>query len=321
MFYTDAECIDSRAPDGSNLSDYYDALHLVDLLNHLSDIPSSLKGNGGLIFFSGKAKLEIEVSYRYADLRPLNRLTDIRADLLSDSVNINEKRELFKSSVIDSILMNNIRPSEYFKTILKCFGSIIEGYEESYRIYIHKFSVKEIKKEIETNKLELAQKIHDVMSDLNKTLLLIPIAVVFMAARIDYKNPSGLSSIVCIVAVGIFIGLVLLNLYNHNKTLSFVKNEINRQKKYISTHYSDIEADILPSYEYLEQRIKYQTVIRRCVGSCLWFIFFMMIALYGYLHFGRSLPAKHRSENSTTASQCSTVRLGHEAVLNQAKKL
>lgn len=296
LFYTvteDTYSLDEQQND--LLKGYSDTISFIDMLAKLSDIPNRIQ-SGNEIFFSGAIRLEIPAEYTAADIRELSGLKALRENLLI-TLHHDEKRELFKSTIIDTLSREH-NENKLFTTLLARYDILSKKYREAYSVYVKQFSITEITEEIEQNHIDLTNKLHAVMVEMNKSIFVLPIAFIFAATKLKEQPLFCLNNSIILASCWVAIAIFFFSLANHKRTLKFVYDEISRQKKK-AEEYPDLVDTLLPPYIDLLNRCSFQTWVRRGIGITLWIIILSLTGLY--IHYGNS--ASNQQEKLLTNEQ------------------
>lgn len=287
-FYIIENDIESRdAEQNDFLKKYNDVISFIDLLAQLSDVPDGVR-NPQNIFFSGAARREIRPLYTSRDIVELHDLTTLRGILLTE-VHREEKRGIFKAELF-RVLSSEYDGDHILPVLLARYNVLSRRFVEAYNVYIQEFSAKKIIDEIESNNIELTNRLHSVIVDMNKSMFALPIAFIFAATKFDQKALSSVSNAIVIACSWLALGIFFLNLSAHRRTLDFVCAEIVEQQRK-AEKYRDLRDSLIPPYMRLLDRCVFQKWLRRSIGVALWVIFIVITAIYVYYTINATTPA------------------------------
>lgn len=279
LFYIIDEALDSReGDDAGRLEGYNDIISFIDMLAQLSDIPHRIQ-SGNDIFFSGATRREITAYYKANDIRKLPKITELRDNLLSD-LHHEEKRSIFKSTLLDLVTTESDE-GKILSLLLARYEVLHKKYFESYNVYVQQFSINEILEEVEQNNVDLTNKLHTTIVDMNKSMFALPIAFIFAATRLEPESFYSINNTIILFCSWLAVGIFFLSLSNHKRTLDFVHTEIKQQKEKASK-YEDLKERLLPPYDKLLSQCNFYKKLRISIGIALWVVFITLTGVYWY---------------------------------------
>ena len=258
--------------------EYSDTVSFLNLLKATSDHNEIINETLTCFFYNG-VKITIPIQYNESHVKILPGIEELKKSF--DGPRIKEKIKLFKSSVIKSAIAS---PSEdkTFPYLLESFFQIKNTFDQDWDLYLSEFSLDEILDELEERILKITDKISSALSDLQKTMLTIPLAIIFAAPRIDTTNIQTLKNGIIVASVWIFALFTWTFFSNHKRTLKFITDEINEQKKVVEEKHRGVADKVQIKFQGLKKRCKYQKIYRRIIGSLMWLATISITAIFLY---------------------------------------
>ena len=255
---------------------YMDAVRFGTFLKQVADHVEKNNGYSTCFLYSG-AKLRIPITYNSQDLY---ELPDLEKFLEHFNVPHHiEKINFFKSSIVKIGIASQAEINT-FGYLLKNFSAIQSTFESDFNLYLTDFSLEKILGEIEEKNMKLADKVAASLSDLQKTMVTIPLAIIFAATRIDQQGINTWTNILVLVSVWIFAIFTWCFFSSLKRNLQFVIDEINEQKKNIQEKYAPLACNLLPKFSALENRCNDQKYYRCIIGSLMWITVILLTLIF-----------------------------------------
>ena len=209
-----------------------------------------IKSTPKAIFLHGE-KLELSLSYKPDDLKPLVGLKQFIAEFVDADIHKEQKITIIKSVLIE-MLKNNEIDRLTLPCLISRFSEFLERVNANYQLYVSEFSFDKIKAQVESEKLEITLKLNKVFSEIQNQLLVVPIALILIGSQMKLSNtftPTNISIWCGAIVFGIFMSLLIRN---QCSTLKAIKLEMDSQwigirskHKFVAeklgTHYSQLK--------------------------------------------------------------------------------
>ena len=246
--------------------EYLQTISFVNVLKLIADHTEKDIHNLTCFFYDG-VKISIPINYNVDDLHETIGIDDLKESLAAPR--LKERIRMLRSSLIKVAVT---APSEEltFSHLLKSFKRLKTTYEQDWNFYISDFSLDELLEELEDKILNIAEKLNSALSDLQKTIITIPLAIIFAAPRIDTTSIQNLKNGIIVASVWIFALFTWTFLSNHKRTLKFISNEIEDYKAFVEKKHEGLSNRISSKFEGLEKRCSYQIGYRMIVGTLMW---------------------------------------------------
>lgn len=255
---------------------YKDAVRFGSFLKKVADHVEKNDDYSICFLYSG-AKLRIPIIYKYSDLCVLPSLEEF-----FEHFNVPhhvEKINFFKSSVVKIGIASQTEVNT-FAYLLKNFSAIQNTFESDFNVYLTDFSLEKVLGEIEEKNMKLADKVAASLSDLQKTMVTIPLAIIFAAPRIDSQGIKTWANFLILVSVWLFALFTWCFFSSQKRNLQFVIDEINEQKKNIQETYAPLADKLLPKFVALESRCRDQKYYRRVIGFLMWVTVILLTLIF-----------------------------------------
>lgn len=260
-FYYEIDTGNNALPEG-----YADTIKFGNFLTNLADHSEEILDVKKIYFYSG-IKIDISIVFGEADVRHLPGLDLLAEEFIAP--HLEERTKIFKSAVVKTIL-NTPSADQSFAYLLKSFERMIQVFYNDWALFISDFSMEKTLEALEEKTLKLADKIAASLSDLQKTMITVPLAILFAAPRIEAGNTHTLLNILTILSVWLFALFTWMFFYSHKRSLAFIVDEIREQKYFIADKHPGLASKINPKFNRLEKRCRDQAVYRKIVGSLMW---------------------------------------------------
>lgn len=246
--------------------EYLQTISFVNVLKLIADHTEKDIHNLTCFFYDG-VKISIPINYNVDDLHEMIGIDDLKESIAAPR--LKERIRMLRSSLIKVAVT---APSEEltFSHLLKSFKILKTTYEQDWNLYISDFSLDELLEELEDKVLNIAEKLNSALSDLQKTIITIPLAIIFAAPRIDTTSIQNLKNGIIVASVWIFALFTWTFLSNHKRTLKFISNEIEDYKAFVEKKHEGLSNRISSKFEGLEKRCSYQIGYRMIVGTLMW---------------------------------------------------
>lgn len=261
---------------------YRDTITFANFLLKIADHVELATGEKKCFFYHG-IKTEIIIHYTEEDIKELPRVENF-INGFADSPHLKERVEILKELIIKYSLG---QPAEQaFITLLTRFAEIEQDFNQSWSLFITDFSLDKILDELEAKTLSLADKLATSLSELQKTMITIPLAILLVASQVDaVKNFGSLKNIFILAGIWVFHLFTLAFFWGHKCSLKFIKDELSSLQSEVKNKYSEVGNRVDEKFKYLEERCTYQAIYRRIVGSLMWVVVLSLTFLLIILKF------------------------------------
>ena len=255
---------------------YKDAVAFAHLLKVTADHVSE----GGSIvtcYFYDGVKITVPIRYSEQHLSNLGNLEELTHSF--QSPRLKERVQIFKSSLVKSAI-SAPSESQLFPHLLANFSHIRSSFEQDWNLYVSDFSMDEVLNELEEKILKIADKLTSTLSDLQKTMIAIPLAIIFAAPRIETSNIQTWTNGLIIASVWLFGLFTWAFFTNHKRALRFIVNEVKETEQFVSEKHQDVAEKINSKFTELKKRCDYQGCYRKTVGSLMWVAVIMVTVFF-----------------------------------------
>ena len=262
---------------------YRDTITFANFLLKIADHVELSTGEKKCFFYHG-IKTEIIIHYTEEDLKELPGVESF-INGFADSPHLKERIEILKELIIKYSLG---QPAEQaFATLLVRFSKIEQDFNQSWSLFITDFSLDKLLDELETKTLSLADKLATSLSELQKTMITIPLAILLVASQIDAaKDFESLKNISILAGIWVFHLFTLAFFWGHKRSLKFIENELSTLQQEVKDKYPEVEKRVNPKFVRLQNRCTYQANYRRIVGTLMWLVVLSLTLLVIKLKFG-----------------------------------
>ncbi len=258
--------------------EYKDTVRFGNFLSTISDHVEKSDTKRVCFLYSG-AKLRVQIVFSAQDLRQLPNFEEF---LQHFNVPYHaEKINFFKSAIVKVGIAAQTE-TQTFAYLLKHFSVIQKTFENDFNVYLTNFSLEKVLGEIEEKTMKLADKVAASLSDLQKTMITIPLAIIFAAPRLDQQGVGTWTNGLLLISVWLFSLFTWCFFSSQKRNLQFIINEIDEQKAKINESYASLASKLLPKFEALEKRCTDQTCYRRVIGSLMWLIVLLFTFVFLY---------------------------------------
>ncbi|HAS6087185.1 TPA: hypothetical protein I7120_19065 [Vibrio vulnificus] len=213
------------------------ALKLREVLVQLADlcdpIEGHAKGSSKLHFLiqldDTSVKLDVSPKLDWEQLSSLENLDAaiVAVDKLSRAINVGDHQDEERKNVMRSALCEVVDSRSDQQVFLYLMTSLVKlhrRYDELHQVFVQKFSVNKVLKEVNEQNLDFQSKISDVISNSQLKALTMPAALVVIGAvmKIDHIVDA------LAVALGMLISVLIVNrgLSVHEATFTRLKSQI-----------------------------------------------------------------------------------------------
>lgn len=243
------------------IAHYIDAVRLFSVLDGLADVR-----NGGLLFVSShEAQLTILPEFGLGDLIPLPSFPRFAAEFSNEETHSDQKRSIIRSTLIEQF---RPRRSVTLADILARFEAIAIDARHSLAMYMAEFSVAKVKGEVERQNLDDTISLNKTLADIQNQLLALPAAILLAGATI--KEGESLRNYAVLFGVVVFTIFVWILASNQKHSVAAISAQIERRKSKVAQMPSGSNANILPLFKSLDDRVKRQ-------NRTLYFIKFIVL--------------------------------------------
>ena len=255
---------------------YSDTVAFANLLKRVSDHYDVDDDRLTCLFYDG-VKVIIPVSYTAEEARELEGIKDLQDSFIAPR--LQERIRILRSSVIKAAIA---APSENatFSHLLCNFKKVKTTFNQDWNLYVSDFSLDEVLEELEGKILSIADKLSSSLADLQKTMITIPLAIIFAAPRIETANIQTATNGIIVASVWIFALFTWTFFANHKRTLRFIIDEIEEQKTLAKGTHSGVADNVKEKFDGLKTRGEYQHTYRKAIGSLMWVAVIGITALY-----------------------------------------
>lgn len=227
------------------------------LINALSKLAQyhdrkSLSGSSRLVFIQsldGKSSTAIISPIITLDILDCDDINYTIAEMLqdnavqSDIIHIEERRGIFRNTLVEFINDNNYQFSE----LIKHWGVFQSDYDNNLSVYLSGFHFHKARKDVASAEIEFSEKVSKSLSDLTSKVLAIPISVIASLGMWKLKEFSEQSLV--------FTGLLLTSIMLHIVIMSQRKQleRIGHARKLV---FSPFETNLTRYPEPLKAEVK-----------------------------------------------------------------
>lgn len=243
----------------------------------LQDLALYSLENGAKLLFSLNEVLEIEVSFGIKETEySLPEIDYLYKAFNDDKISTTERKAIFIHEIF-SILKNKPKGITAFSYLLEKWPILYASYDASYNLYIQGFSVEKNKAEFDKEQLNLATKMHEVLSGIGAKILAIPASIFIVITQFDFSGINLSKNITILIGILIFSAFENILLKNHLSQLEAIEYNENE----LIDRYQKIESHIKESLKRLDL-IKYS--IRNKI-RLIQYVLYFLIAVYFILIF------------------------------------
>ena len=247
---------------------YKDSVSFASLLKIVADHVDE-SGSSATCFLYDGIKAVVPIKYKEKDMVTLDGL-----EILSKSFQkprLKERIQIFKSSLVKFAISS---PSEslMFSHLLSNFSQIKNTFEQDWNLYVSDFSMDDVLEELKEKILKVSDKLTNSLSDLQKTMIAIPLAIIFAAPKVDTAGVQTWSNGLILASVWIFGVFTWAFFSSHIKTLGFIRTEVEDIKDFVKSKHATMASALETKFEDLDKRCKFQREYIRVVGSVMWLI-------------------------------------------------
>lgn len=260
------------------VTDYKNVLIFIKLLQELADY-SNDQGDQITLIFVNKGKVEIPVFYASEDIRSLENIQKLFADL-HEEPHLDHKKTIFTTAMCDLIRQRD--PVERFRFLINQFEVLNNTYVDNYKLFVSGFSFEKMREDIENRKLDFVIRVNKVFTDIQDKLLAIPLAAILAVtstkeinAPIDY-----ITNIVVLLAVILFGSFMALLIRNQSHTLQSIKDEYSSKQRSYQNQAPSVFKDFEESFRQLDRRHDQQQLILRRVTWAVGLVCIMTLLLF-----------------------------------------
>lgn len=208
---------------------------LAELTDHCDPLDGVVRGRENLLYFikcdNDVKKYEFRPDISWSDLSALENPVDkyniveelLRYITVGDMQDV-ERRAVMRSALGEQLSKISL-PSQSFIMLIQNLAAFKSKYVEHHDLFVRRFSVNKVLKEISDHDLQYTSKINEIISSAQGKALTIPAALVAISAVMNIKNAAE--------GVAIFIGLFLsvvvvwISLKVHRDTFTHIQNQIS----------------------------------------------------------------------------------------------
>lgn len=261
MHYYSIEKRSSELPQ-----EYINTIKFSALLEQISDHTERFSDIKKCYFYQG-VKICIAIKYSEECLQQLSGIDEL-ADGFERDPHMRERAKILK----EIICKNTFGETEEnaFCNLISRFSYIKQSFDQNWELFLNDFSLDKVLDELEVKTLSLADKLAFSLSELQKTMITIPLAVLFIAPQIDATGISSWKNILILVGIWIFHLFTLVFFWGHKRSTYFIEDELNELKEKVSREYPQIAKRVNQKFDNLQQRCSYQRNYRCIMGSLMW---------------------------------------------------
>jgi len=247
---------------------YLDATKFANFLLKLADHIEEPAGIKKCFFYHG-GKTEILLRYSEKDLQTLQGIDEFTENFLS-TPHFQERTEILKELIIKHTVG---QPAEQaFGTLLSRFSRLKQDFDQSWALFINDFSLDKILNELEIKTLSLADKLATSLSELQKTMITVPLAILLVASQVEPEGASSWKNMLILAGCWIFHLFTLAFFWGHKRSLRFIEEELSTLQRVVDDNYPQVGERVAQKFTQLRRRCRYQANYRRIVGSLMWVV-------------------------------------------------
>ena len=267
---------------------YLDATRFANFLLKIADHTEELSGKKKGVFYHG-TKTEIVITYSQKDLNVLPELAKL-VEEFEQAPRFLEKTKILKELIIKYALTKS--PDGAFGSLLSRFSELKKDFDQSWVLFVEDFSLDEIFNELESKTLSIADKLAVSLSELQKTMITIPLAILFVSSQVDAVGISSWKNILILAGCWVFHLFTLAFFWGHKRSLRFIEEELAALRQEVDKNYPQISERVNPKFTRLRRRCDYQANYRRIVGSLMWAVVLSLTLLVTGLDFWLEIIAR-----------------------------
>lgn len=245
---------------------------LVDMADHADD---------RRLFVLSSDKLEIVCTYATEDLRALEKLAELEADFAASSPSREEKRTLFKRSLLDGL--RSCSPAGRFGTLLRNFSTVYDRYWQNFRLFLEGISFDRIFEGYVEKHSKIITELNSVLGGIQTAIIGLPIASFVILEKMTVAPHPTFKNTMLLVGCFVFVAFLAILSLSQGRTLdasTALARELNDE---IRGKNPDLAKKLAPSMGRLTRHARW-------VCALLWIVRLLLIGLicataltYGYV--------------------------------------
>lgn len=264
---------------------YFRAITVIDILHQCSDYIDEEDTPNTLIFLCPKhGKLTLHIDYTQESLHN-SRVTDEALSFLNEYLDGGEKHQKQVQYMVKECLftmLKTVADNQKLTHLFISFDTFIQNIRCHYELFLSDLDHYEIVKTFEREKIDYISSVGKIFGDLQNKLLAIPLGLIFAATNINFNDFYDIKNKAIFFGVFAFIGLMILLVNSHRKTLESLQNDYTNKFDHYKNHYPNVYVHILPIFKTLEGQVLYQSKqlgIIRCAIYALCPVLIVLFAL------------------------------------------
>lgn len=261
----------SSDSEPNNTNDQY--LEVIGFLNQLNltsafdHSDENFQGHVSLLFLSPKKKLQLPLLYNFNSLETdANIIQDCTlsiSNVFSDSLHTEEKRMLFKTTLVDFLYS---RPEESRLTyLINNLKEFCKNFRDNYELFISEFSFENEIERVHQERREFTSKLNDLLAGIQTKLLAVPLTLLISESQLKPIDSfaTSVSNVVLVIGMCIFVYIIWLLIQTQLLLLNAVKKEFSAKRVWLlknlpynseelSTQFDGLETMSLDIEKYLK---------------------------------------------------------------------
>lgn len=240
----------TKAPD--YIKHYHDAVSFAELVKAAAFVAHPRGEVDVAVFLALGEPITIGLTYRAADLRPLDRLDNLKLDMTNQNY-ANTRKDLFQKAVAQ--IVGSADPSHAFGHLLEHFAAFYRNFRGNLRLFEQAFDFETQKERLEADKRDLMQQYHSVITDAQSKLLAIPASLLLVGSQMkpatSPDSPWYTGNLVVLLAsIAVTVLMWLLTNFQH-KQIATVKAEVQARRMRWEQEAPDLASDTKIAFEEL----------------------------------------------------------------------
>lgn len=255
---------------------YRQALRLWALLADLADHADDRR-----LFVLSSDKLEIICAYAAEDLRALEKLAELEADFAASSPSREEKRTLFKRSLLDGLRACD--SAGRFGTLLRNFPAIHDRYWQNFRLLLEGISFDRIFEGYVEKHSKIITELNSVLGGIQTAIIGLPIASFVILEKMTVAVHPTFKNTMLLVGCLVFVAFLLVLSFSQGRTLdasTALTRELNEE---VEAKNPDLAKKLAPSMGRLARHAGWVHVLLWIVRLLLAGLIGATVLTYGYV--------------------------------------
>lgn len=243
---------------------YLDAVEFGTLLTQIADHTDRSSDMIRCFFYQG-VKVGIAIQYTQEDLRELVGI-DALVEGFASNPHLQERAKILKELIVRHSV--GATEEKVFSVLLSRFTRMKQDFDQNWALFLNNFSLDKILSELEVKTLSLADKLAGSLGELQKTMITIPLAILFISSQISQGGLGSWKNLLILGGVWVFYLFTLAFFWGHKQSATFIEEELSTLKKQVEKECPQIQKRVDEKIDVLQRMCQYQKSYR-CVISVL----------------------------------------------------